>query len=276
MAPIAQSALEPEQDEPFFRRFPANPELAGIVAGIVGYRENGRRLSGQVQIAPLTMPLVISFGEPFAIGLGSAPSPIDRWGSFAAGLFAGPVVIDSTGRAECIQIDFTPLGAYRFFGLPMNELSSRMVTLDDLGDRGIVRLRQRLGEEPSWSHRLNLAEDFIINRLRRASQGHKSVQAAYSEIVSAHGNLRISAIAKTLDCSRKHLVERFQAELGLAPKTIARMVRFHHTLSIARSSAKPDWAGIAADCGYADQAHLTREFTEFSGASPSLWLAKAA
>lgn len=174
MAPIVQSTPESEQDEPFLHRFPANPVLAGIVAGIVGYRENGRRLSGQVQIAPLIVPLVISFGEPFAIGLGSAPSAKDRWGSFAAGLFAGPVVIDSTGHAECIQIDFTPLGAHRFFGLPMNELSSRMVTLDDLGDCGILRLRQRLGEESNWNRRLNLAEDFVIDRLRRASPGHKS------------------------------------------------------------------------------------------------------
>lgn len=186
------------------------------------------------------------------------------------------MVIDSTGRAECIQIDFMPLGARRFFGLPMSELSSRMMTLDDLGDRGIDRLRQRLGEEPNWNRRLYLAEDFVINRLRRAPQGHKSVQAAYSAIVSARGNLRMSAIAKTLECSRKHLAIRFQAELGLAPKSIARIVRFHHTLSIARSRAKPDWADIAAACGYADQAHMAREFTEFAGATPSLWLAKAA
>lgn len=59
---IAQSKLEPERDEPFFYRFPANPELAGIVAGIAGYRENGRKLSGNVQLAPLIVPLVISFG----------------------------------------------------------------------------------------------------------------------------------------------------------------------------------------------------------------------
>ncbi|TIP54678.1 MAG: AraC family transcriptional regulator, partial [Mesorhizobium sp.] len=68
-------------------------------------------------------------------------------------LYAGPVVIESFGGACCVQINFTPLGARRFFGLPMSELTDRMVGLDDvLGPEGIA-LRERLGNARDWSAR---------------------------------------------------------------------------------------------------------------------------
>ncbi|TGV63702.1 AraC family transcriptional regulator, partial [Mesorhizobium sp. M2D.F.Ca.ET.160.01.1.1] len=113
-----------------------------------GYRETAAGHFRNVEYASLTVPLVISFAEPFAIGLGRAPDDNDRFASFAAGLFAGPVMIESFGGACCIQVNFTPLDARRFFRLPMRELTDNMVVLDDvLGAEGAA-LRERLGNTP--------------------------------------------------------------------------------------------------------------------------------
>jgi hypothetical protein len=112
--------------------------LDGIVSRITGYRELTTGHLRQVETASLIVPLIVSFGGPFAIGLGRTPGAGDRVGSFAAGLFAGPVIIDSFGWANCLQIDFTPLGARRFFHMPMTELTDRMVDLGDaLGADGM-------------------------------------------------------------------------------------------------------------------------------------------
>lgn len=54
----------------------------------------------------------------------------------------------------------------------------------------------------------------------------------------------------------------------MTPKTLARMVRFNRALELSRQG-DDNWAGIAADCGYADQAHLAREFRDFAGTTPS-------
>jgi AraC-like DNA-binding protein len=252
------------------------PGLEGMVEEIICYRENGRGIDGDVEMAALIVPLVINFGDRFGIGLGRHPEAGERYGSFTSGLFAGPVVISSTGHAECIQINFTPLGAWRFFGLPMSELSGRMVTLDDLGDRQLDTLRQRLACEADWERRLDMAEDFVIERLQRSRPADPALGWAYRYMLANDGDVHIADIAGKLDWSRKHLAQRFRMQFGLPPKAIARMIRFHAVLAMARPPGEPDWADIAAACGYADQAHLTREFGELAGMSPARWRAKAA
>ena len=57
--------------------------------------------------------------------------------------------------------------------------------------------------------------------------------------------------------------------IGLGPKSVSRIVRLNR--AIAAAKAGDGWAGIAADCGYADQAHMVREFRELAGNSPVAW-----
>ena len=137
---------------------------------MVGYQENGWRLTEAVEMAALVVPLVISFGAPFSIALGRKPSAGDDHSSFAAGLYAGHVVMNSGGDSACVQLDFTPLGAYRFFGLPMRELSGSMVSLDDLADNEVAELRYKLEDTEDWNARLDLAEAFALDRLRRGPE----------------------------------------------------------------------------------------------------------
>ncbi|MER8368142.1 AraC family transcriptional regulator [Mesorhizobium sp. M1348] len=249
------------------RRAPSH-RLQGAVTDICGFRETMPGHFRVVEYASLTVPLVISFAEPFAIGLGKDPSDNDRFGSFAAGLYAGPVVIESFGGACCVQINFTPLGARRFFGRPMSELTDRMVGLDDvLGVEGIA-LRERLGNAPDWSTRFAISEAFVADRLATADRTQAEIAWAYQTIVTTGGRIRVSLLANKLGWSRKHLAGKFSDAIGTGPKTLSRIVRFNHALGLSRQ-VNSDWADIAADCGYADQAHLVREFRDLAGITPT-------
>ncbi|TPI49726.1 helix-turn-helix transcriptional regulator [Mesorhizobium sp. B2-9-1] len=249
------------------RRKPA-ASLAGIVTDICGYRETCPGHFRIVEYASLTVPLVISFAEAFAIGLGHSPGDNDRYASFAAGLYAGPVMIESFGGACCVQVNFTPLGARQFFGLPMSELRDRMVGLDDaLGFDGIA-LRDRLGEASHWNARFDIAEGFITSRLVEANALSPEIAWAYRAVIASGGRTRISTLAGEIGWSRKHLAARFTDAIGIGPKTLSRIVRFNRALSQSKRQDH-DWADIAADCGYADQAHLVREFRQLAGETPT-------
>jgi AraC-like DNA-binding protein len=249
------------------RRRPAL-QLQGIVTDLIGFRELVPLHSRQTEVASLTIPLVISFGEAFAIGLSRTPGANDRFASFAAGLHAGPVVIDSFGRSCCVQVNFTPLGARRFLGLPMSELTDRMVTLDEILGTWGRRLRQMLGEQADWHRRLDLAEQLVTERLMQAPPPSAEVAWALDKIVASGGRSTVTSIASEIGWSRKHLAQRFADQAGLGPKAVARIVRFTRAAGLASRVDGPGWAEIAAECGYADQAHLVREFRALAGATP--------
>lgn len=248
------------------------PELAADVVQITGYRETGAAVRGMVEMAPLVVPLTLSFGEPFAIGLGRPPGAADAIHSFTAGLFPGHVVIDSTGGAACVQIDFTPIGASRFFGLPLSALSGRMIALDTLDDPEIRLLTERIADLRAWGDRLAFAERFVRARLLRAPGVAAELEHAWSGIMRTGGRVRVDALAARIGWSRKHLAGRFADAFGLTPKTAGRMARFSRTTSMIATSGLA-LADIAAEAGYADQAHLTREFQQFAGQSPAAWRA---
>ena len=249
------------------RRKPA-AALGGAVTDICGYREIRPGHFRIVEYASLTVPLVISFADAFAIGLGRTPGDNDRYASFAAGLYAGPVTIESFGGCCCVQVNFTPLGARRFFGLPMSELRDRMVGLDDaLGFEGVA-LREQLGEARDWDTRFDIAQGFVAGRLAEANTLSPEIAWAYRTVIASGGRTRVSALAGEIGWSRKHLATKFTDAIGIGPKTLSRIVRFNRALSLSKQQ-DDDWAGIAADCGYADQAHLVREFRQLAGETPT-------
>ena len=265
--PERTAAIAPDTPHFFRRSIPG--DLAGVVERIVGYQENGQALRQAPEIAALVVPLVINLSDPFEIAFGRSPTAEDRYFSFTSGLYPGFLLINSTGAAQCVQIDFTPIGAYRFFGLPMSELAGAMVTLEDLNDIGICELREQIASLNNWDARLELVEEFVRRRIRRSQVATAPVQKAYETILRHDGLARVGEIAASLDWSRKHLNQRFRELVGVGPKTVSRMARFNNAVRIAHAGVSNSWADIAYAAGYADQAHLAREFMEFSGSTPS-------
>ena len=255
-------------------RRPPSQRTAGLIAGMTGYRETARGRFSQREAAPLAIPLIISFGTPFTIALGREPDAADRQGSFAAGLYAGAVYIESDGGAECVQVDFTPLGAFRFFGGAVVDLAARMIEMDDVLGAAGVRLRERLGATSGWQRRFDIVENFVADRANHLPS--PELEFAYRQLARSGGGIRIATVAEEIGWSRKHLVDRFRSEFGLGPKSLARMMRFHSACGLARTGTSTGWAGIAADSGFSDQAHLVREFVSLAGEPPTAWARRLA
>ncbi|WP_425472707.1 helix-turn-helix domain-containing protein [Streptomyces sedi] len=97
------------------------------------------------------------------------------------------------------------------------------------------------------------------------------VAEAWRRLVAARGRVQVGAVAAELGWSRRHLTERFRGELGPSPKTFARVLRFEHAHDLATARDPVPWADVATISGYADQAHLVRDRTEFTCRTPTAW-----
>lgn len=91
---------------------------------------------------------------------------------------------------------------------------------------------------------------------------------------ASRGRVSVEGLAQSLDVSSRHLRREVRDALGLSPKTVARLLRFERVVLAADRLEQPDWAALAADAGYFDQAHLIAEFRSLAGTSPGRLLAE--
>ncbi len=134
------------------------------------------------------------------------------------------------------------------------------------GTSTVTEILDRLSRARSPALMLDVIEHFLMLRLPRTRGIHPVV---------AHALKRFNADAKVADVvsetglSHRHFIKIFAATVGLTPKLYRRVQRFNHVLSFNKTNRHASWAEIAAESGFADQAHLNREFSAFAGISPS-------
>lgn len=94
------------------------------------------------------------------------------------------------------------------------------------------------------------------------------VRTAVLAIVAARGEAPLADLAAAVGLSPRQLQRRFSAAVGLSPKQFARVRRLRGALSHVVEGSPMSWAAVAADLGFADQAHLIREFGALAGLTP--------
>ncbi|MEU0311261.1 MULTISPECIES: AraC family transcriptional regulator [Streptomyces] len=220
---------------------------------------------------------VISLSDPLGIGAGvDDGSPVTRFGSVAGGLMCRSVAIHHDGRQHGVQVSLTPLGARAVYGMPAAALAHRLVPLDELLGALGAELADRLRAAPTWAARFALLDELLLRAVGRGdgdplSRVRPEVAEAWRRLVAAQGRVQVGAVATELGWSRRYLTERFRGEVGLSPKTFARVLRFEHAHDLATAHDPLPWADVATVSGYADQAHLVRDWREFTGRSPTVW-----
>ncbi len=187
-------------------------------------------------------------------------------------------------RQSGLQAAVHPLAARRLFGMPAAELARMSLEGEDVIGRAARRLRERLAEAPAWDERfaifseeMGLAAPGRAETLVAASGPRPEVVEAWRLLTATRGRMRIGELAERVFLSRRRLSTLFAAEFGLTPKEAARTMRFTHAVTRIGEGVRGgtlDLASVAAECGFADQPHLDREFREFAGISPTGWIAE--
>nr|WP_284699363.1 helix-turn-helix domain-containing protein [Sphingomonas lycopersici] len=157
----------------------------------------------------------------------------------------------------------------------MHEIADRVVPLDAILGRAARELGDALAAADGRDHRIDLLDEALRQRLHGVEPPNGQQHHAL-RLLRARPDLDISAIAAEIGWSRKHMADRVRDAIGVGPRAFRRLLRFQ-TLTglIAQEADRPDWAGLAAEAGYFDQSHMIREFREFSGLSPTAYLARS-
>jgi AraC-like DNA-binding protein len=172
-----------------------------------------------------------------------------------------------------LELRLAPLGAYRLLGMPMDALTGQLVDLTDVLGTGSRRMAEQLRDTPSWQQRFGLLDAYLLRCAQDGPDPAPEVVWAWRRLTATGGTLPIRRLAGEVGWSHKHLITRFKQQVGLAPKTAARLVRFDVVWRRLAAHPPARWDALAADSGHADQAHMIRDFHQFTGATPTAFLA---
>ena len=182
-------------------------------------------------------------------------------------------VIDTAEQHTVAGVHFKPGGAFPFLGLPAGELHNAMVSLEDLWGRLANELRERLLEAGTPQARLHVLEEALLARAATRLDRHPAVAFALQEFRSLPLTRTIADVTGQIGLSAKRFIQVFSGEVGLTPKLFCRVRRFQRVLRTIGKGQPVEWAAVAVDCGYFDQAHFIRDFRAFSGINPSTYIA---
>jgi AraC-like DNA-binding protein len=282
----------------------APPDPTGALVTAVGYRTERPAPVDHRGLPSPFLTFIVSLDEPVVLAERDGERRLDV---VVAGLHTDPEIIKMPRLQSGVQAAVHPLAARRLFGVPAAELARTSLEGEDVLGRAAPRLRERLAEASGWDQRFAiLTAETELGRADAPPPGHigrprAEVVEAWRLLTVSRGRIRIAELAGRVFLSRRRLSTLFAAEFGVTPKEAARTMRFTHAISRigegVRASAATatdrapaaaeamlpggvapstplDLARVAAECGYADQSHLAREFGALAGISPSGWIAE--
>ena len=171
---------------------------------------------------------------------------------------------DLPAGSQMVGIRFRPGMAGVFLQADPPALTDGVVALEDLWGRAARGLQDRISEARSPEQ---CAREMMA-ALRQPHHPFTPIQRAIEAMAAARGVVDLDEIANQANLSTRQFRRRCLEESGLTPKHLCRVLRFRHACELAGSSSRPAWPAIAAEAGYFDQAHLIRDFREFTGTTP--------
>lgn len=210
--------------------------------------------------------LVLTVDEPIDVGWAGDERGRRRLWQSVGGLHTGPAEIRHGWRQRGICLGLTVAGARALLGLPAAALAGSLADLDEL-DQRFRWLPERLAaaDPQDWS---SVVGNELLRALARGESRAPREEVRWALPLLGRG-ARVADVAHEVGLSRRHLGELVRAETGVTPQQWRQLARFQR--SRPQVAAGRRLADVAAVCGYADQAHLTRDWVALAGCSPTAW-----
>lgn len=176
-----------------------------------------------------------------------------------------PSHISSDGNLDMIVAVFYPHTVGMFAGISPSEFYNLEISGYDISDTGLNDLAAKIFDSRNDNDTIALLEGELLSRMN-STLNCRRIGYSIESLMRAPG-LTVSTLADKACLGKRQFERIFREQVGMNPKEYIRVVRFQKSLRMLQCGTR-NYAGIAAECGYADQSHFIREFKSMSGHTP--------
>lgn len=202
---------------------------------------------------------------------GSSYSTVNK--TWISGMKTDYLLIDAS-VTNMIGIHFKPGGCFPFVEFPMAELNNLTIEVDSIWGNEINNIREAILNQPDIDLRFSILENYFQAKGKNNMGNYGLVHYSVDQLVHSPQMWTIRKLSDKTGVTPKHLITLFKKYVGLSPKMFSRINKFQKVIQLIEQQQKIDWAMLAFECGYFDQPHFIKEFRDFSGINPVLYLEK--
>lgn len=246
-------------------RFKPSAALRGYVTPFAGFALDTVSGSEHYGVPRPSVTVSMAFGD-HALEIERGNCDRSSFWMLVGGLSLSPIRIGQQDGFYGLQFRIDPLATRNVLGVPAAALGGMHVDLNEF-----IRVDHERLAELDWGRRFAVLEESLIRAAANHQAGvvHPELAQAWSMIMTSHGLVRIAACAEVVGWSRRRLTDRFSGEFGVSPKELARLARLRRCQTLVAQGVS--LAEAAHRCGFADQPHMTRDWSALAGQTPTSW-----
>ena len=181
---------------------------------------------------------------------------------------ASIVDVETNSPSGTIGVQFSPMGAYRFFHLSQSEIKNQIHPLTDILGNTAKTLEEQISNEESIKGKIILIQQFLLKQLL-LKNGDDIFDFCIQRITQTKGKILINELEKETGFSSRWLNIKFQEKVGISPKNLASIVRFQQFYQAYTKSSENDFFKNEFYDYYYDQSHFIKDFKRFTGFPPT-------
>lgn len=171
-----------------------------------------------------------------------------------------------------LRVHFHPGALYRLLGIPLVEFKDKYADAAAIMGKEVEEVNERMSNVSAYTEMIQLLEEFLTGKIKKTRTDKCPLDRTAAEMVFRPGRSSIDQLAKQACLSPRQFNRKFKERLGIGPKMYSRIIRFHRAYQYKEMYPESDWLSVAVLFGYADYQHLVKDFKEFAGVTPSIWI----
>ncbi len=188
--------------------------------------------------------------------------------SLIHGIHSGCFSRTLAGRDGVFGIKFRPGGFRPFLGRPVSELRDRSLPPVDLFGAAVMTFERQLFEQSDDAGMIAVAERFLRDCLPKPDPEALRAGVIVDSIAEQRGLTRVEQVQEHFGLNARALQRLFHDYVGIGAKWVINRYRLHEAVERMAAGTPADWAQLALELGYFDQAHFIRDFKAMTGHTP--------